>query len=179
MWDLWVKMRSKSALEKETTFWGRLLKGCWCPRGRGGSPGFSWWGCTARFSKSWPYFWPKSVIFHTRFQTWPPKSIPFFRSGDGHKTLHCITCLHKTDNMSSLHQKDFLKSISNSHITLSFLFIWSWNDQHIDTRYQSWFPCKPYPIPDQNGAKTLPLPPTLGLAHTYMAYIRECPPPTG
>ena len=36
-----------------------------------------------------------------------------------------ITCLHKTENMSSLHQKDFLKSISNSHITFSFLFIWS------------------------------------------------------
>ena len=36
-----------------------------------------------------------------------------------------ITCLHKTENMSSLHQKDFLKSISNSHMTLSFLLIWS------------------------------------------------------
>ena len=25
----------------------------------------------ARFSKSWPYFRPKNVILHTRFQTWP------------------------------------------------------------------------------------------------------------
>ena len=43
----------------------------------GGTPGNSWWGCAARFSKSWPYFRPKNVIsdqtskFHTRFQTWP------------------------------------------------------------------------------------------------------------
>ena len=27
-----------------------------------------WGGCAARFSKSWPYFTPKDVIFHTRFQ---------------------------------------------------------------------------------------------------------------
>ena len=120
----------------------------------------------------------KVSFSHTRFQTWPLKSIPFFRSGGGLKTLH------KTENMSSLHQKDFLKSISNSHITLSFLIIWSWNDEHIDTR--SYFPCKPYPMPDQNGqnlylfsdqngAKTLPF----GAAHTYMAYIWECPPEKG
>ena len=38
----------------------------------GGSPGNSWWGCIARFSKSWPYFRRdlKNVIFYTRFQTW-------------------------------------------------------------------------------------------------------------
>ena len=35
-----------------------------------------------------------------------------------------ITSLHKTEIMSSLQQKYFLKSISSSHITLSFLFIW-------------------------------------------------------
>ena len=44
----------------------------------GGTPENSWWGCAARLSKSWPYFRPKHVIFHTRFQTRPPKSIyPF------------------------------------------------------------------------------------------------------
>ena len=37
----------------------------------GGIPGNSWWVCAARFSKSWPYFRPKNVIFHTRFQTRP------------------------------------------------------------------------------------------------------------
>ena len=35
-----------------------------------------------------------------------------------------ITSWNKTEIMSSLQQKYFLKSISNSHITLSFLFIW-------------------------------------------------------
>ena len=37
----------------------------------GGTPGNSWWGCTARFFKSWPDFRPKNVIIHTRFQIWP------------------------------------------------------------------------------------------------------------
>ena len=31
-------------------------------------------GCAARFSKPWPYFRPKYMIFHTPFQTWPRKS---------------------------------------------------------------------------------------------------------
>ena len=34
------------------------------------------WGCAARFSKPWPYFRPKYIIFHTPFQTWPRKSVP-------------------------------------------------------------------------------------------------------
>jgi len=39
--------------------------------GGGRNPVNSWWGweCATRFSKSWPYFRPKNVIFHTRFQT--------------------------------------------------------------------------------------------------------------
>ena len=61
-----------------------LLTG-WCESYRaagGGTPGNSWWGCAARFFKSWPYFRPKTCRFphlfsdktskiHTRFQTWP------------------------------------------------------------------------------------------------------------
>ena len=47
----------------------------------GGIPGNSWWGCAARFLKSWPNFRQKNVIFHTRFQTRPLKSIPVFRPG--------------------------------------------------------------------------------------------------
>ena len=54
-------------------------------------------------------------------------------------TKRNITFLDKTEIMSSLlrlkqQQKDFLKSISNSYITLSFLFVWNWNDEHIDTQ---------------------------------------------
>ena len=43
------------------------------------TPGNSWWGCAAWFSKSWPYFRPKNVIFHTRFQTRPLKSVSVSR----------------------------------------------------------------------------------------------------
>ena len=73
-------------------------------------------------------FQTKNVIFRTRFQTWPLKSIPVFRPGGDHKTQH--KHWHETEIMSSLlrlnlQQIDFLKSISNSHITLSFLFIWN------------------------------------------------------
>ena len=50
-------------------------------------------GCAARFSLSWPYFRPKHVIFHTRFKTWPLKSIPVFKPGGSHKTQH--TCLRR------------------------------------------------------------------------------------
>ena len=79
-------------------------------------------------------FQTKNVIFRTRFQTWPLKSIPVFRPGGGHKTQH--KHWHETEIMSSLlrlnvQQKDFLKSISNSHITLSFLF--SWNSETTNT----------------------------------------------
>ena len=82
----------------------------------GGTPGKSWWGYAARSSKSGHYFRPKNVIFVTRFQTWPLKSIPVFRPGVSHKTQH--TCLHRTEIMSSLvrlecQQKDFLKSTSS------------------------------------------------------------------
>ena len=42
-------------------------------KGPGSTPGNSWWGCAARFSKSWPCFRPKNVIFHTHFQTRPLK----------------------------------------------------------------------------------------------------------
>ena len=37
--------------------------------GGGGTPNNSWWGCAAWFSKYWPYYRPKHVIFHARFQT--------------------------------------------------------------------------------------------------------------
>ena len=47
----------------------------------GGTSENSWWGCSALFSKSWPDFRPKGVIFLTRFQTRPLKSIPVFEPG--------------------------------------------------------------------------------------------------
>ena len=47
--------------------------------------------------------------------------------------------------------KKFSKCISNSHISISFLFIWNWNDKYIHSCKLLWFRQKPYPIPDQNG----------------------------
>ena len=49
------------------------------PRGEGDTPGNSWRRCAAHFPKSWPDFRPKNVIFRTRFQTRPLKSILVFR----------------------------------------------------------------------------------------------------
>ena len=45
---------------------------------RGGIPKRSWWGSTAGFPKSWPYFRPKNVIFHTRFLPGLKNSYPFW-----------------------------------------------------------------------------------------------------
>ena len=47
---------------------------------RGGAPGNSWWGCAARFFKSWPDFRQKNVILHTRFQTRTLKSLTVFQT---------------------------------------------------------------------------------------------------
>ena len=44
----------------------------------GGTPWNFWWGA-ARISKTRPNFRPKNAISHSRFQTWPQKSIPVFR----------------------------------------------------------------------------------------------------
>ena len=79
-------------------------------------------GCAARFSKSWPYFTPKDVIFHTRFQTWPLKSIPVFKPGGGHKTQHTCLRRQKLDNhywdWERQQKKYFLKSNNNNNNTL-------------------------------------------------------------
>ena len=83
---LWIVKKSLPTawarwLPKKTTSFVRSTKEPWLyslPR-----RGYSWQflvGCAARFSKSWPYFRPKRVIFHTRFQTRPLKPIPVFRT---------------------------------------------------------------------------------------------------
>ena len=59
--------------------------------------------------------------FHTRYQTWPLKSIPFFRPGVARN--YVIITYIRTPTKK--------RPISNSHITLSFLFIWNWNDKYV------------------------------------------------
>ena len=62
----------------------------------------------------------KNPIFPSDFQTWPLKSIPFFRPGP----REIISSLLR---LGCQQEKDFLKSDLNLHISLSFLFIWPWN----------------------------------------------------
>ena len=61
-----------------------------------------------------------------------------------------------------------------------------WNSDNKDVHKIPWFPQKPYPIPDQNGQIVYPFSDQNGArtlpdraAHTYIAYIREYPPPRG
>ena len=93
-------------------------------KGRGGTPGNFWWGCTARFSKSWPYFRPKTSFFTTVFR---PGLNPYPLLDLAFKKL----CPHYLDWNSN--RKDFLKSMSKSFISLSFLLIWNWNNKYVRT----------------------------------------------
>ena len=89
-----------------------------------GTPGDSWWGCAVGFLKSRPYFRPKNVIFHTRFQTWA-----LGRN-------YAITCIRAQT-------KKFFKLISNSHI---FLFLsYSFEMEAIDFSYIPVVPSKTIP----------------------------------
>ena len=76
-----------------------------CIYSRGGTPGNSWWRC--------PYFRPKNVIFHTRFQTWR-----WSQNATLHVYIKQKLCYHCWD--WNLNEKNFLKSIS--HITLSYSY---------------------------------------------------------
>ena len=62
----------------------------------------------------------KNPIFPSDFQTWPLKSIPFFRPGPRE-------IISSSLRLGCQQEKDFLKSDLNLHISLSFLFIWPWN----------------------------------------------------
>ena len=102
---------------------------------------------------------------HTRFQTWP--------LGSNYVMI--------TYNRAQT--KYFFKCISNLYISISFLFIWNWNDNYVHTGSRSSFENPTrfhtpgqslYPFTDPSGAKTLPF----GAAHTNMAwYIKEFPTP--
>ena len=50
-------------------------------------------------------------------------------------------------------------------------FIWNCTDRYVHTL--PYFSRKTYPIPDQNGQKPL----LFRAAHTYIAFLRERPPP--
>ena len=103
---------------------------------------------------------PKNGIFHTRFQTWPLD-----------KSYVIITEIRAQT-------KKFFKCISNSHISISFLFIWNRKDNYVHTlpivppktitdSRPKWAKCTPVFRPKR--PKALPF----GAAQTYMAHIRD------
>ena len=72
------------------------------------------------------------------------------------------------------------KPISNSHVSLSFLLIWNWNDKYVHTLRSSLenhtrFQTKMGKVYTRLQTKTTQKPHN-GTAHTYIAYIREYPP---
>ena len=94
----------------------------------------------------------KNVIFRTRFQIWPLKSIPVFRLGGDHKTQH--KHWHETVTMSSSATKTSLKiHFEFAYYTFFLIQLEFWNDEHINTPPQ--FLRKLYPIPDQKWAKCI------------------------
>ena len=113
-------------------------------------------GCAAQFSKSWPCLRQKKIVFHTRFRPGLYEIMPSILR-------------------SEQQQKRFLKihDLNEFAFFSSFFFIWNCtlplsleNYLISDLNGQSL-----YPFLDQNNAKPLPS----GVAHTYVAYIREYP----
>ena len=70
-------------------------------------------------------FQTKQFHFPQAFKVWPPKSIPL-------SDLASVKLCHQLLRLERQH-KDFLQSISNSHVNLFFLFIWNWNDKYVYT----------------------------------------------
>ena len=118
---------------------------------------------------------------HTRFQTWPLKSIPVFRLGIGR-------------NYVIIYNK--IKTLTKRFLTIHFEFAYySFFHFHLELKRQirscaPVFPSKPYPNSDQNkqslysfsepkrtktdqnGAKTIPF----GATHAYEANTGSTPP---
>ena len=115
----------------------------------GGTPRNSWWGCAAWFSKSWRYFrlW-KTVIFHTRFQTRPLKSIPVSRPVLQAEIMLALLSLERKQNYSSnpirIRKFLFLSYSFGIETINTFIPFRSSLDNH--TRFQTKTAQKPYPM---------------------------------
>ena len=129
---------------------------------RGRTPGSSWWRCAARFSKSWPDF-PHPFSdqiskIHTNFQTWSILACSRLSDSGGGSPVSSrfifVFALSQFSGPNYLgawnrlglirqklchhyqiraQTKTFVKCISNSRISISFLFIWNWNDKFVHT----------------------------------------------
>ena len=124
---------------------------------------------------------PKTVIFHTRFQTWAQKCIPVISTWRwSENATYTFT---QTEILSSLLRLERQLTISQNTFRIRILHFRSYSTGiettntfiHYRsslvnlTRFQtSQNGQNLYPFSDQNGAKTKPL----GAAPTYMGYIR-------
>ena len=98
---------------------------------------------------------------HTRFQTWPLKSIPVFRLGIGR-------------NYVIIYNK--IKTLTKRFLTIHFEFAYysffhfhlNWNDKYVHALPYSIIRTKT----EQNGAKTVPF----GATHAYEANTGSTPP---
>ena len=118
---------------------------------------------------------PVPQILQTQF---PTKKCnfphPFSDLAFGQKLCyHMVAIREQTENYSNAFQ-----------IHIFLFFSYSFGIETINTFIHSVVPQKPYPIADQNGQSVYPFSdqngtktPPNGEAHTYIAYIREYPPP--
>ena len=118
---------------------------------------------------------PGSLIFPIRFQTRSLKSVPISDLAFRQKW-----CYHYLDYSANKKTSSNPFRISNSHVSLSVLLIWNWNDNFIHSRSSlknhTWFQAKMGKVFTRFQTKTVQKPyPADGAAHTYIAYIREYP----
>ena len=117
-------------------------------------------GVAACFLKFSPNFRPKNVIFHTRFQTRPLKSMPVFRPGLLIGTNYVIITW-------PLEHKQKIIQIHFRMFSLSFLLIWKWNAKYIHTLCSSlenhtWCQAKNGKVYTHFQTKTVQKPYTMG-----------------
>ena len=158
----------------------------WSPRGGGGTTGKSWWGVVPGSPN------PDQISkIHTHFRTWPNLACSRLSDSWGDSPVFSRfifvfslsqfsgpNYLRALNRLGLIRQKfchhyqvraetkKFSKCISNSHISISFLFIWNWHDKYFHSCTLP-FPRKPYPISHQNGQSVFrpkrPKTPTLPL----------------
>ena len=107
----------------------------------------------------------KDVVFHTRFQTRPLKSIAVFRPGLQAEIMLLLLRLEfKEENYSNPFQIRIFLFLSHSFGIKTI-------NTFIHSRSSFRFLCKPYPIPDQNGQSVQ------GGTYLYGLYKGVPPPP--
>ena len=133
----------------------------------GGTRGYTWEflvGSAARFSKSWPCLRPKKKSFFTPVSDVARKEIMALIVSLEQQQKRFLKSHYEFEFFSffliHLILKRYVRSYAPSFDPLKTIWF------HADLNEQSL-----YPFLDQNSAKPLPF----GVAHTYVAYIREYP----